>query len=112
MRRLAEALGVAELALASEDEVESVFADCERGALPPFGIMYGLTTVVDPVLASQREIVVEGNTRHEGIRLRYRDYEAVVQPIQAGFAEEISPARRTLVEQANSSLSSVSERAR
>lgn len=92
--RLAEVLGVSSLSLATEDEVESVFVDCERGALPPFGRLYGLTTVVDAQLAAQAEIVVEGNTRHEGIRLRFSDFEAIVEPIRARFAIEINPARR------------------
>jgi Ala-tRNA(Pro) deacylase len=83
-----------ELRLAAEDEVEAVFADCERGALPPFGHLYGLLTVVDSSLAAVAEIVVEGNTRHEGLRLRYRDYEAIAEPIRARFAVPIAPRRR------------------
>lgn len=85
---------VGDLRIATEDEVETVFADCERGALPPFGHLYGLITVVDSSLASVGEIVVEGNTRHEGIRLRYRDYEALERPLRARFASPISPRRR------------------
>jgi Ala-tRNA(Pro) deacylase len=83
-----------ELRIATEDEVESVFADCERGALPPFGHLYGLLTVVDSSLAAVAEIVVEGNTRHEGLRLRYRDYEAAAGPIHARFATPIARRRR------------------
>lgn len=83
-----------DLRIATEDEVETVFADCERGALPPFGHLYGLLTVVDSSLASVGEIVVEGNTRHEGLRLRYRDYEALERPLRARFASPISPRRR------------------
>lgn len=86
----------ADLRIATEDEVELVFADCERGALPPFGHLYGLATVVDSSLASVGEIVVEGNTRHEGLRLRYRDYEAVEGPIRARFASPIATRRRRI----------------
>lgn len=96
LERLAVALdrNPADLRIATEDEVEPIFADCERGALPPFGHLYGLTTVVDSSLASVGEIIVEGNTRHEGLRLRYRDYEAVEGPIRARFATPIAPRRR------------------
>ena len=45
--RLAEILRVSTLRIATEAEVEAVFADCEPGALPPFGRLYGLTTVLD-----------------------------------------------------------------
>ncbi len=100
--RLAAVLGVAgsEVRLASEDEVEAVFADCERGALPPFGHLYGLPTVVDVSLAAGGEIVVEGNLRHEGLRIRYRDYEAVVAPRIARFAAPTTPRRRGVQRQA------------
>jgi Ala-tRNA(Pro) deacylase len=92
--RLMEVLETREVRLATEDELEVVFGDCERGALPPFGRLYGLTTVVDSSLAGGAEIIVEGNTRHEGLRLRYRDYEAVEAPIRARFASATEPKKK------------------
>jgi Ala-tRNA(Pro) deacylase len=62
--------------------------------VPPFGREYGLTTVVDTHLAGQPEVIVDGNTRHEGLRMRFRDYEAVERPIRARFATPISPPSR------------------
>lgn len=91
-QRLAEVLGVPRVRLASEEEVARVFVDCERGALPPFGRLYGLTTVVDSSLAGWAEIVVEANLRHEDLRLRYRDYEEVEAPLRAKFARPIGSA--------------------
>jgi Ala-tRNA(Pro) deacylase len=44
LTRLAYVLDCPELRLATEDEVEHVFNDCERGTLPPFGRLYGLKT--------------------------------------------------------------------
>ena len=92
--RLATVLGVPEARLAAEDEVGRVFSDCERGALPPFGRPYGLRTVVDASLAGSAEIVLEGNLRHQGLRMRFRDYEAIEEPLRARFAEPITPRRR------------------
>ena len=37
MDRLRQELGEPEIELATEDEIEQLFADCERGAMPPFG---------------------------------------------------------------------------
>ena len=91
--RLAEVLGVPRVRLASEEEIAQIFADCERGALPPFGRLYGLTTVVDSHLAGWSEIIVEANLRHEDLRLRYRDYEAIEAPLRARFARPIAPRR-------------------
>ena len=79
--------------LATEDELAGIFTDCERGVVPPFGRLYGLTTVVDTSLAAWAEIVVEANLRHEDLRLRYRDYEAIEEPLRARFARPIAPRR-------------------
>ncbi|MBX6315516.1 MAG: YbaK/EbsC family protein [Isosphaeraceae bacterium] len=92
--RLGDVLGLEGLKLATEDEVTAIFRDCERGALPPFGRLYGLTTVVDASLATAGEIVFEGNLRHEGLRMRFRDYEAIEDPVVAQFAVPIAPKRQ------------------
>jgi Ala-tRNA(Pro) deacylase len=89
--RLSQALDGLPVALATEDEVEQVFGDCERGALPPFGRLYGVRTIVDASLAAGAEIVCVGNTRHEDLRLRYQDYEAVEAPSRAHFATTPEP---------------------
>jgi Ala-tRNA(Pro) deacylase len=96
LERLPEVLGTRDIGLATEDDVEAVFVDCERGAVPPFGRLYGLTTLVDASLAEVDDIVIEGNTRHEGLRMRYRDFEALEQPIRAEFAAAIAPRRPKL----------------
>lgn len=92
--RLAAAIGVDHLEIATEDEVEAVFRDCERGALPPFGRRYGILTVVDAGLAEAGEIAFEGNTRFEGVRMTYRDYEAIEEPRRARFATTIAQKGR------------------
>jgi Ala-tRNA(Pro) deacylase len=94
LSRLSQVLDGAPVVLAAEDELERVFGDCERGALPPFGRPYGLRTVVDASLSGCSEIICAGNTRHEGVRLRYRDYEALEAPTRARFATAAGPKRR------------------
>jgi Ala-tRNA(Pro) deacylase len=94
--RLARVLGAGEVRIATEDEVSSVFDDCERGALPPFGSLYGLKTVIDASLAGSCDFVFVANARHEGIRMRYRDYERIEAPIRARFARAVAPRRRRM----------------
>ncbi len=94
LERLATILGVNELRIATEGEVMAIFTDCERGALPPLGRLYGLTTIVDASLAGGSEIVFVANSRHEGVRMRFRDYEAIETPIRGRFATMVSPRRR------------------
>jgi Ala-tRNA(Pro) deacylase len=95
LERLAGVLGEKDVRIATENEVERVFANCELGALPPFGRMYGLRTVVDLSLDSTGEFVFLANTRHEGIRMRYRDYAAIEEPIHAPVA--LTPPSRPVV---------------
>ena len=91
--KLAQILDATNLRLATEAEVEGLFTDCEPGALPPFGHLYGLLTVVDATLAAGSEIVFVANMRHEGIRMRFRDYEAIEGPVRARFASPIAARR-------------------
>ena len=88
--RLAEVLGTAEVRIATEAEVERVFADCEPGALPPFGRLYGLTTVLDLSLALGADMTFIANMRHEGVRMRFADYEAIEAPIEARFSTKVT----------------------
>ena len=97
LSRLAAVLRALDIRLATEAEVSGVFHDCELGSIPPFGHLYGLPTVVDASLAGGAEIVVEGNARHEGIRLRYRDFEALEAPTRARFAVPIVQKGRRAV---------------
>src|SRR5262249_43176385 len=74
------ALQAGAVMLADEGEFARLFPDCERGALPPFGSQYGLTTLVDKSLTRDEQIVFEGNTHHEAIRMRYSDYAVLERP--------------------------------
>ncbi len=94
LARLSLVLGSGPLRLASEEEVIQTFGDCERGALLPFGRLYGLRTVVDATLAGGSEFIFVGNARHEGVRMRYRDFETLEGPLRARFATAIEPRKR------------------
>ncbi len=53
------------LEMVDEDELESTFSDCERGAVPVIGEAYGIDTVVDTSLTHQPEIYFEsGDHEH------------------------------------------------
>jgi Ala-tRNA(Pro) deacylase len=92
--RFGDSLGIREPRIASEQDTQQVFFDCERGAIPPFGRLYGLTTVIDASLIGGAEIVFEGNMRHEGLRMRLRDFESIETPVRARFATATDPRRR------------------
>ncbi|MCL6481021.1 MAG: YbaK/EbsC family protein [Firmicutes bacterium] len=87
LKKLGEVLG-RPVRLAAEDEFASLFPDCELGAMPPFGVLYGLTVVVDRVLAEDEEIVFNAGSHRDAIRMRFEDFERLAQPKLASFAEK------------------------
>ena len=74
-------LGHCDFRLASEAEVSEVCPDCEVGVLLPFGSQYGAKTIVDSSLANEDEIVFEGSTHHESIRMRFTDFCRLESPL-------------------------------
>jgi Ala-tRNA(Pro) deacylase len=85
--RLSQALGGSQLEVASEEEVVEHCPDCEAGVLPPFGSQYGMQTMVDASLTHHRDIVFEGNSHHEAIRMRFADFRKLEEPLIADFAQ-------------------------
>lgn len=81
-------LGAREVRLATEDEFISRFPDCEIGAMPPFGNLFGLPVYVDPALEKDESIYFNAGNHVQTIRLRYKDFEKLVQPRVVHLAEE------------------------
>ena len=84
--RLRQEMGDEQVGLATEGEMGQLFPDCERGAMPPFGSLYHLPTVVDESLAADEQIVFEGQTHEDAIRMSYKDSAAVEHPRTGHFA--------------------------
>lgn len=85
--RLLDLAGGSEIRLAREDDLQRLFPDCEPGAMPPFGPLYGQRVFVDVALAAEPEIVFNAGTHTEAIRMRWADFAASVRPIVGRFAE-------------------------
>ena len=77
---LKETLGAEKVELASEDEFRQAFPDCETGAMPPFGNLYGMNVFVSQALREDDEIAFNAGTHSELIRLTYADFERLVHP--------------------------------
>lgn len=77
---LKEALGADEVELASEYEFKDSFPDCETGAMPPFGNLYGLKVFVSQALREDDEIAFNAGSHSELIRLPYTEFERLVNP--------------------------------
>jgi Ala-tRNA(Pro) deacylase len=85
LHRLRTVLATPQVRLATEDEIRDLFPDCELGAMPPFGNLYGLDVYVDQSLTEDEEIVFQAGTHSEAIRMRYWDFAGLVFPVVAEF---------------------------
>jgi Ala-tRNA(Pro) deacylase len=86
-----ERLGAAlrgEVVLASEGECRMAFPDCEPGAMPPFGALYGIRTWVDESLTRDRQIAFHAGTHADTFRMSFEDYQRLAAPIVLWFAGE------------------------
>ena len=84
--RVESMLGMNTVELATEKECGARFPDCELGALPPFGSRYGMKTIIDESLMRDDEIVFEGNTHSQAIRMKVKDYMALENATVGSFS--------------------------
>jgi len=68
------------LRLATEDEFTARFPECEVGAMPPFGNLFGLKVVVDPALEKDEYIYFNAGNHAQTVRMKYKDFAALVKP--------------------------------
>ena len=87
-RRLAR---LEHLQFATEAEIAPLFPDCELGAIPPFGQLYGLTTYVDPCLLRCEWVYFLGGSHRELIGIRGEDFERLERPSKIAGCAHASP---------------------
>lgn len=83
------ALEVENLKLASEDEFKNLFPDCETGAMPPFGNLYGIPVYVDEKFKLNDEISFNGGTHNDVVRMKMDDYVRLVNPAFFDLSEHL-----------------------
>lgn len=77
---LREMLETDRVKLATEDELRCAFPDCEVGAMPPFGNLYGMPVYVAASLAAEPEIAFNACSHTEAVKLAYADFAHLVKP--------------------------------
>lgn len=82
---LREMLETTHVRLASEAEFKDRFPDCELGAMPPLGNLYGMKVYVSGLLAEEKEIAFNAGTHTEVIKMSYADFELLVRPTVLDF---------------------------
>ncbi|MCA9408845.1 MAG: YbaK/EbsC family protein [Candidatus Omnitrophica bacterium] len=77
---LKQSLNAEKIELATEDEFIDWFPDCEIGAMPPFGNLYGIPVFVANRLEEQEMITFNAGNHRELIQMRFHDYKRLVNP--------------------------------
>jgi len=77
---LKRALGAQAVELATEQEFKDQFPDCEAGAMPPFGNLYGMAVYADESLTSIKEVTFNAGTHRDLLRMDWVDLVRLVEP--------------------------------
>src|SRR4051794_39103796 len=85
LRDLREVTGSDQAKFASELDFQERFPDCEIGAMPPFGNLYGMEVYVAESLTQNDQIAFNAGSHTEVIKMAYRDFARLVQPKVLSF---------------------------
>ena len=86
LSKLQKHLGASQIELLPEQDLVKFFPDCELGAIPALGNLYGMSVYITPVLTEQQMIVFHAGSHQEVIEMPYTSYERLVKPIVADFS--------------------------
>ena len=75
--------------LASEEEMMDLFPNCDVGTEPPFGILYGLETLMDTSLENDKFIVFQGGSHETAISMSMEEYKRLAYPKVMNFSVHI-----------------------
>lgn len=63
-----------EIGLATEEQVARLFADCEPGAVPPLGQLYGMETIIDEAFVDAADVYFEGGDHRALVHVNGSDF--------------------------------------
>ncbi len=86
--RLKTSAGSGKAEIADEKEFKDLFPECEVGAMPPFGNLYGMDVFVAKSLTEDEEIAFNAGSHRELVRMAYKDFERLVKPKVMEFSTE------------------------
>jgi len=80
VKALGKLLGAKQVEVAQEHEFANMFPDCEVGAMPPFGNLYGLPLWLDARLTACKEVVFNAGTHTDTVKMSFKDFERLASP--------------------------------
>ena len=85
LQDLREITGSDQVRFLAELKFKDRFPDCELGATPPFGNLYGMKVYAAESLAENEEIAFNAGSHEEIVELAFRDFERLVAPRVTAF---------------------------
>ncbi len=86
---LKEQLQAREVKLVEEPKLAELFPDCELGAEPPIGRLYGMTTLMDESLVADDRVTFQAGTHQDAVTMTLADYRRVAMPEVAYFGKHL-----------------------
>jgi Ala-tRNA(Pro) deacylase len=86
LRALAEA---ETLRLATEAQITELYSECEPGAMPPFGPLYGQRVFMDTSLVGEPEMVFNAGTHTDAVCMHSNDFAEIVRPTVGAFSQKV-----------------------
>lgn len=77
-------LGRHGLHLADEDRLATLFEDCDRGAVPPVGMAWGLETLVDDQLDDNDTVYMESGDHQSLLSMPHEQFHALMSDARHG----------------------------
>jgi Ala-tRNA(Pro) deacylase len=84
--RLQALLEARTIRIATEPEIAAMYPNCELGAMPPFGSLYGQQVVVDATLVGDPHMVFNAGSHTEAVCMHYNDFAQIVKPMTGSIA--------------------------
>lgn len=82
-------LQVNDVELADERELAGMFPECELGAEPPIGCLFGLPTIMDESLFADDRVTFQAGTHQDAVTMTLADYRKAAMPEVAYFGKHV-----------------------
>lgn len=85
LSKLRDLVGAHSAELAHESDMRARFPDCQVGAMPPFGNLYGVPVYAAQSLAGEIQIAFCAGSHTELVQMRFDDFARLAQPVILDF---------------------------
>jgi Ala-tRNA(Pro) deacylase len=73
-----------QLRLAEETRITTLFADCDRGAVPAVGMAWGIETIVDDELEASEVVYIEAGDHERLLRMSHEQFHELMRTARHG----------------------------